>query len=162
MPAARSVPAESPVVPGTVPHFGLRVDVQEGALLVVAGVEPGVEVALRHLAHVVLVEELAVVALLAESPQPVLADDGLVAADVSKRAARPAGTRGRHVELADGGARLVHARKGQRERARLIAQRHLHVERVVLNVRNEALHGERSKGRKEGGVDSKSNYLVDN
>ena len=78
-----------------------------------------VEVALRHLGHVVLVQELAAVALLAEPPQPVLADHGLVAADVAKGAGRSVGTRGPDVELAHRSARLVHPRKGQRPDAPL-------------------------------------------
>ena len=36
VPARRSVSAESSVVPGTVPHLCLGVDVEEGTLLVVA------------------------------------------------------------------------------------------------------------------------------
>ena len=50
-----AVAAEASVVPGTVSDLGLGVDVEEWTLLVVAGVEPGVEVALRHLTHVVFV-----------------------------------------------------------------------------------------------------------
>ena len=59
--AVGAVAAEPAVVPRTVPHLGLGVDVEEGALLVVTSVEPRVEVALRHLAHVVLVKKLALV-----------------------------------------------------------------------------------------------------
>ncbi len=44
------------------------------------------EVADGHLGHVVLVEELAIVTLLAEVPQPVLADDGPLASHMTKRA----------------------------------------------------------------------------
>ena len=59
--AVGAVAAEPAVVPRTVPHLGLGVDVEEGALLVVTSVEPRVEVALWHLAHVVLVKKLTLV-----------------------------------------------------------------------------------------------------
>ena len=61
--AVGAVAAEPAVVPRTVPHLGLGVDVEEGALLVVTSVEPRVEVALGHLAHVVLVKKLTLVTL---------------------------------------------------------------------------------------------------
>lgn len=86
VPAVRPVPAEAAVVPRAVFYFALGVDVQERALLVVARVEPRVEVALGHFGHVVFVQELALIALFAEAAQPVLAHDRAVAADVSERA----------------------------------------------------------------------------
>lgn len=86
MTTVRTVPTESPVVPRAILNLALRIDVQEGTLLVVASVEPRVEVAFGHLGHVVFVQEFALVALLAETTKPVLADDCAIAANVSKRA----------------------------------------------------------------------------
>ena len=48
--------------------------------------ELSVEVALWHLCHIVLVQKLARVALLAESSEPVFADDGSVSAEVTEGA----------------------------------------------------------------------------
>ena len=59
--AVGAVAAEPAVIPGAVPHLGLGVDVEEGALFVVTRVESGVEVAFRHLAHVILVQELTLI-----------------------------------------------------------------------------------------------------
>lgn len=63
MPTTRSVPTETSIVPRTILNLALRIDVKEGALLLVAGVESRVEVALGHFRHVVLVKKLAAVAL---------------------------------------------------------------------------------------------------
>ncbi len=86
MAAIGAVAAETPIVPRTVPDLGLWINVEKWALLVVAGIETRIEVALRHLGHVVLVEELALVALLAEAASPVLAHYRFVAADMAKGA----------------------------------------------------------------------------
>lgn len=86
MSAVGTVPAEPSVVPGTVFDFALGVDVQKGTLLVVAGVEAGVEVTLGHLGHVVLVQELALIALLAQTAQPVLTHDRPIAPNMPERA----------------------------------------------------------------------------
>ena len=50
--------------------------------------EPRVEVALRHLGHVELVQELALVTFLAQTTQPVLAYNRPVASNVSEWATR--------------------------------------------------------------------------
>lgn len=140
VPAVRSVPTEAAVVPRTVLDLGFRVYVQERTLLVVTGVEPGVEVALRHLGHIVLVEELTLISLLAESSEPVLAHYSLVSTDVSE------GTRGRlravgpHVEVADGGPRLVHPREWEGLRPQLVPKRCLDIEDDVFHGRHEQLH----------------------
>lgn len=66
----------------------------------------GEEVALRHLGQVVLVQELALVALLAEPAQPVLAHDALLARHVSEGALRALEAAARQVVHTDGGTRL--------------------------------------------------------
>ncbi len=71
--AVGAVSTEASVVPGTVLDLRLAVHVKKVTLLVAALVVLGEEVALGHLAHVVLVEELALVALLAQAAQPMLA-----------------------------------------------------------------------------------------
>jgi len=62
-----TMPAEAPVVPGTVLHLGFRVDMQERALLVTALTKFGVEVTLRHFRHVKFMKKLAVIAFFTQS-----------------------------------------------------------------------------------------------
>lgn len=76
--ALRAKTTKASVIPWAVFQLRVRADVQEGALLVVAGIKSGVEVALWHLSHVILVQKLALVTLLAETAQPMLANDGAV------------------------------------------------------------------------------------
>ena len=120
-----AVTAEPTVIPGTVSDLGFRVDVEEWTLLVVAGVEPGVEVALRHLTHVVLVQELALVSLLTQPPEPVLAHDGLVPPDVSEGTGGASLTSGADIELTHGRPALVHPGEGERLGSKLLRQGHL-------------------------------------
>lgn len=65
--ASRSVSAEASVVPRAVLDLAFWIDVQKCALLFMTSVESRVEVALRHLCHVVLVQELTAVAFFTKS-----------------------------------------------------------------------------------------------
>jgi len=91
--AVGTVAAEPSVIPRTVADLGLWVNVEERTFFVMAGIKPGIEVALGHLAHVVLVQELALVPLLTEAPQPVLTHDGLVPSHMTERTRSPPLTR---------------------------------------------------------------------
>ena len=59
--AVGAVTAEASIIPGAVSDLGFRIDVEKGTLFVVTRVESGVEIALRHLAHVILVKEFALI-----------------------------------------------------------------------------------------------------
>ena len=126
-----AVTAEASVVPGTVADLGFRINMEEWTLLVVAGVEPGVEVALRHLAHVVFVQELALVSLLTQPPEPVLADDGFVPPDVSEGTGCSSLTSGADIELAHGRTALVHPWEGERLGSQLLRESDLQAHHSV-------------------------------
>lgn len=64
MSASWAMPAEAAIIPRTILDLTFGIDVQEGALFFVAGVETRVEITFRHLRHVVFVEKLAAVAFL--------------------------------------------------------------------------------------------------
>ena len=92
------------VVPGTVPDLErLGIDVQILAVLVVTLAKPLKEVANRHFRHLILVQELALVSLLAQVSHPVLADHRPLAAHVAEWTVAPARARSVQVELAQGG-----------------------------------------------------------
>lgn len=76
--AAGSMSAEAAIIPRAILDLALRIDVQKRALLLVTGIESGVEVALGHLSHIIFVQKLAAVAFLAKSSQPMLAHDRLL------------------------------------------------------------------------------------
>ncbi|KAL8305503.1 hypothetical protein RB597_003701 [Gaeumannomyces tritici] len=89
--APRPQRAEALVVVRTRGQLGLRVDVEIHALLaVLAEAVAEVKVALGHLAQVVLVQELAAIALLAQAAEPVLADHAVEGRAVAPLAASAA------------------------------------------------------------------------
>lgn len=112
--APRAKRAEAHVVVRTGRQATQRVDVEVQALVAVGAVAvPHEKVALGHLAQVVLVQELAVLALLAEAAEPVLADEGVetargglrIGGGVALRAAGAVGAVTRLEGAADGAVR---------------------------------------------------------
>ena len=114
MSAVRSVPAKPSIVPRTVFDLRFRIDVQILAVLVGARLKLRIEVALGHFGHVVLVQELAQIALLAEATQPVLADHRTIGFDVTIRTGRTALTDALQMEHTDCSSGLVHAYEDQK------------------------------------------------
>jgi len=144
MTTAGSVPTEASIVPRAVFDLGRGVDVLKGTFFVETSAELLVEIALGHLGHVVFVEKLAVVALLAKTPQPMLANHRPVTSDV------PIGT---HVlpltissekEVADGRGGFVHAGEWIGQNADMVVEGDFHVENVkVIDGAQRVHHLER-------------------
>ncbi len=65
VPAEGTMLAEASVIPRTIFDLGFRVDVEKRTFFVTALPEFGVEVTLRHLGHIILMQEFALVSLLA-------------------------------------------------------------------------------------------------
>lgn len=78
------MPAKPSVIPGTIFDFTLRIDVQEWALFVVAGIESRIEITFRHLGHVVFVQEFTLIALFAQATKPMFAYNSAIATYVSE------------------------------------------------------------------------------
>lgn len=55
---------------------------QEGTLFVVARIEPRIEIAFRHLRHVIFVQEFTLVAFFAETAEPMFTHNRAVTADM--------------------------------------------------------------------------------
>lgn len=109
--------AEASVIPGTVFDLGLWINMQEGTFLVATLAKFGVEVAFRHLGHVIFMEELALVSLLTESSEPVLTHHRLLSTDVTEWTHPTFQTSCSHKELTHSRPGLVHAGEGQRLRS---------------------------------------------
>lgn len=92
VPTQGTMLAKATVVPRAVLDLGLGVNVQKGAFLVAALSKLRVEVALGHLGHVILMQELTLVPLLAQPPQPVFAHHCLLTTNVAKWAHAPFAT----------------------------------------------------------------------
>lgn len=150
---------EALVVVGAGRQLGLGVDVQIQTLVAVAAVAVAdEEVALGHLAQVVLVQELAALALLAQRAQPVLAHQRVVARvgarrrvgrHVPVRARRPQRTVPRYEGFAYrsvGGKAVAVGRAQERREAEAVARR------LVLEDLLRELGGSRRRlGRRHGG-----------
>lgn len=142
MTAGGTMSAESSIVPGTVFNFRVGVDVEKRALFIRAGVESRVEIAFRHFGHIILVQELALISLFAESPQPMLAHHCSVSFEMSEGARCIPRTAAFHVEGASLCPGLVHTGEGQRGSSQLMFEGKLDLEDHVVAVRYYFVHGE--------------------
>jgi len=138
--AVWSVTAKSSIIPRAVPNLGLRVYVKEWAFLIVTRIESAVEIALWHLAHVILVQKLALIPLLTQPTEPVLTNYSFIPPDMSIRTGGPPLTGGPHVELAHSRPRLVHPGKWEGLRTQLLGQSHLDIKRNVFHGCHQKLH----------------------
>ena len=71
------------------------------AISVLAASKFGEKVTLGHFSHVILVKKFAVVALFAQTSEPMLTNDMLVKCDMAKLAVRPSGTHVDFEQIAD-------------------------------------------------------------
>lgn len=78
--------AEPSIIPRAILDLGFWVDVKKWAFLVAASIKARIEVALRHLCHVVLVEEFTLVALFTKPTKPVLAHNRSISFNMPERA----------------------------------------------------------------------------
>lgn len=139
------MPAKPSVVPGTIldPRFGIYV--QKRALFVAARVETRIEVTLRHLRHVELVKEFALVTLLAETAKPVFTYHSPVTLDVPKGTRGPFAAASLQIEATHSCSRLVHTGKRQRQRTQLPIKSHLQLEDDVSHSGHYFFHRTRSR-----------------
>lgn len=141
-----AVPAKPSVIPGAISHFGFGIYMQKWAFLVTTCVETRVEIAFRHLRHVELVKEFALVALLAKTPQPVFTYHCSVALNMPKGTCGSFAAAALQIETAHGCSRLVHAGERQWQRAELSIQGHLQLEDNVSYFGYYLFHRSRSWG----------------
>lgn len=132
--AVGTVFTEASVIPRTVFDLGLWVNMQEWAFFVATFTKLGVEVAFRHLGHVVLMKELALVSFLTQSSEPVLTHHSLLSTDVTEGTHSTFHTSRPHEELTHSRPGLVHAGERQRLGAELLLHGDLQVKLEVIHV----------------------------
>jgi len=132
MPTRRSVTTKAAIVPRAVFDFRRGVDVLEWALFVETSAELLIKVTLGHFGHIVLVEELAIVAFLAKTAQPMLANHRSVSPDVSIGAHSFPLAVASGMKVANGRGRLVHAREGIGEDSDMVVKGDLYIEDVIV------------------------------
>ena len=104
------------------------------------GVEARIEIAFRHFGHIILVQKFALISLLAQSTQPMLAHYCLIAPNVTKGTRCCFSAGGFDIKITDGGTGLVHASEGEGLSPELIPQGRLDIEVNMLDGCNQQLH----------------------
>lgn len=132
--------AEASVVPKTYPCSIFWVQMEKLTLAVTTNTISLIKIALGHFAHVVCVEELAVVSLLAEASNPMLTHNRLFALHVAEGTQEAPFAQPPLEEVAHKSNGLVHAWKREGLSANLVFEGILDVELDMINRTQQLLH----------------------